>query len=172
LPLKALKQVGGLLHPLASSVKLNRNFKMYGTIEYDSEGNPKCEVCGQCFKRVLTHVRQRHDLTEREYKIQFGFDLIKGICSKESSEKTRLKTLGNYHKCITKNLTLKGAKSRFKQGEKGRTKEMVSPQTKKRLKERLKEGYMVEAMKLSGQKVGKSGLGNLKRWGNKNGKTN
>lgn len=32
------------------------------------------------------------------------------------------------------------------------------------LKERLKEPYMVDAMKKSGEMVGKSGLGNKKRW--------
>ena len=137
----------------------------YGIIEYDSEGNPKCEICGQHFKRVLTHARQKHNINEREYKLQFGFDLIKGICSKESSEKTRAKTLSNYDKCISKNLIVKGINTRKVKGDMGRTKDKVSAQTKKMLKDRLKKPYMIEAMKKSGTKVGKSGLGNLKRWG-------
>jgi len=109
-------------------------------------------------------------MNEREYKLQFGFDLKKGICSKESSEKTRLKTLFNYNKCIKINLEVKGAKSRFKKGDKGRTKDQVSEQTKIMLKERLKNPKMIEAMSESGKAVGKSGLGNLKRWGAKNDK--
>jgi hypothetical protein len=96
-----------------------------------------------------------------------GFDVKKGICGKESAERTRQKTLNNYEKCVQTNLLIKGAKSRFVFGDKGRTKELVSAQTKARLKERLKEPYMIDAMKKSGEKLGKSGLGNKKRWENK-----
>lgn len=135
---------------------------MYGIIEYNEEGLPKCEICGQYFKRVLTHVRQKHFIEEREYKQQFGFDLKKGICSKESSKLSREKVFYNYDK-MEKNLS-KGEKYRFKKGSKGRTKDKVSAQTKKRLKDRLKEPSMIKAMQESGSKVGKSGLGNKKRW--------
>ena len=138
----------------------------YGLIEYNEDGQPKCEICDKHFNRVICHVRQKHEMNQKEYKRQFGFDLKKGICSKESAEKTRLKTLNNYEKCVQLNLLIKGAKSRFVLGDKGRTKEMVSAQTKARLKERLKEPYMIDAMKKSGEKVGKSGLGNKKRWKN------
>lgn len=136
----------------------------YGKIEYNQDGKPKCEICGDYFNRVATHVRQKHEINEKEYKRSFGFDLIKGICSKESSEKTRIKTLNNYNKCIEKNLIKNGLKTRFNEGHKGRTKDMVSEQTKKRLIERLKDPKMIASMKLSGKKVGESGLGNKKRW--------
>ena len=136
----------------------------YGKIEYNNEGQPKCEICGEYFNRVIPHARQKHEINEKEYKTRFGFDLKKGICSKESAEKTRLKTLSNYEKCIQRNLVIKGSDTRFNDGDKGRTKEKESEQTKIRLKERLKEPYMIDAMKIAGQKVGKSGLGNKKRW--------
>ncbi len=136
----------------------------YGKIEYNEDGKPKCEICGEHFNRVISHVRQKHDINEKEYKKQFGFDLKKGICSKEISERTRLKTLDNYDKCIQRNLIIKGSQTRFNDGDNGRTKEKVSEQTRIRLKERLKTPYMVEAMKKSGEMVGKSGLGNKKRW--------
>jgi len=138
----------------------------YGEIEYNSRGNPKCEICGKYFKRVLSHVRQVHDINEREYKLKFGFDLTKGICSAESSEKTRIKTISNYKKCIGENLIRDGIKTRITKGSKGRTKDKVSAQTKKMLKDRLKQPYMIEAMRKAGKAVGSSGLGNLKRWGN------
>jgi hypothetical protein len=138
----------------------------YGILEYNEEGKPKCEICGKFFNRVISHVRQKHFLNEKEYKKQFGFDLKRGICSKESSEKSRIKTLDNYEKCINQNLKIKGFKNRFKLGDKGRTKDKVSEQTRIRLKERLKDSKMIESMKLSGIRLGKSGLGNLKRWKN------
>ena len=136
----------------------------YGILEYNEEGKPKCEICGKFFNRVISHVRQKHFLNEKEYKKQFGFDLKRGLCSKESSEKSRIKTLDNYEKCINQNLKIKGFKNRFKLGDKGRTKDKVSEQTRIRLKERLKDSKMIESMRLSGIKLGKSGLGNLKRW--------
>ncbi len=136
----------------------------YGIIEYDQDGKPICEICKKSFKRVIAHVRQKHDMNEREYKLKFGFDLKKGICSKDSSELSRDKLFENYDKCVTKNLLNKCSKSRFKKGDQGRTKDKVSEQTRLMLRERLKKPEMIEAMKTSGEKVGKSGLGNKKRW--------
>ena len=136
----------------------------YGKIEYNQQGQPKCEICGEYFNRVLSHVRQKHQMSEKEYKKQFGFDSKKGICSKESSEKTRIKTLNNYDKCIQRNLLVKGRGTRFEDEHTGRTKDKVSQQTRLRLKERLKEPYMVAAIKKVGKNLGESGLGNKKRW--------
>lgn len=138
----------------------------FGVIEYDQSGKPKCEICGRYFNRVLSHVRQKHSMNEREYKKAYGFDLSKGICSKESSNKTRIKTLLNYEKCISINLKKKGESYRFKMGSVGRIKSMVSAQTRNFLKKRLKERYMQDAMRKSGEKLGKSGLGNKARWVN------
>ncbi len=136
----------------------------YGIIEYDNYGNPVCEVCKKSFKRVAAHVRQVHDMSEREYKLAFGFDLTKGICSKESSELSRQLTLANYDKCIGKNLIANGGKTRFKKGDPGRTKDKVQEQTRIMLKKRLEEPYMITAMRESGKRVGLSGLGNVVRW--------
>lgn len=136
-----------------------------GVIKYDDEGLPICELCGKSFKRVLNHVRLKHNMFEKEYKKMFGLDLGKGICSKESSELSRIKTLKNYDKVIKKNLTEKGIKTRFVKNSEGRTKEKVSEQTKIRLKKRYTEDQkFIIAMKKSGSVVGKSGLGNKKRW--------
>lgn len=140
---------------------------MIGVVEYDETGNPKCEVCGKYFTRVLSHVRQKHSMNEKEYKLKFGFDLYKGICSKESSERTRQKTLSNYYKCIEVNLKNKGSKTRFTNGHEGRTKDKVSQQTLNSLKERFKNPKIVELLPELGRKVGTSGLGNEKRWGKK-----
>lgn len=107
----------------------------YGNIEYNDEGLPKCEICGKHFNRATSHVRQIHGLSSKEYKLQFGFDLIKGICSRESSERTRVKTMSNYDKVIAQNLISNGFNTRFKLGSKGRTREKVSEQTLRRLKE-------------------------------------
>ena len=135
-----------------------------GIIEYNEDGNPKCEICGKYFTRVITHVRQKHNMLEREYKKRFGLDLKKGICSKRSSQKSRDNVIKNYSTCIKSNLIEKGVGTRRKKGDKGKTKDMVSEQTRIMLKKRLTEEYMIEKMKESGRKLGKSNIGNLVRW--------
>ena len=102
----------------------------YGIIEYNGEGKPKCEICEEYFDRVAYHVRQKHDMTAMEYKIAYGFDLHKGICSKESQEKSRVKAIENYENVIKCNLINNGKSTRFKAGSKGRTKDKVSEQTR------------------------------------------
>lgn len=136
----------------------------YGVIEYDDSGKPICEICKKSFNRVLCHVRQVHQMSEKEYKLAFGFDLYKGICSKESAELSREATLANYQKCIVVNLIHRGKRSRFTKGHEGRTQDKVQEQTRLRLKDRLKQPQMIEAMRKSGEVVGKSGLGNKVRW--------
>ena len=140
----------------------------YGIIEYDDAGKPICEICGKSFSRVLPHVRQKHDMSEKEYKTEFGFDLGKGICSLESAQKSREKALENYDLVIAKNLINNGSKTRFEKGSKGRTKDKISAQTRMFLVERLKKPFMQEVLKKNGSILGKTGLGNKKRWGNEN----
>ena len=111
----------------------------YGVIEYDEDGLPMCEICQKYFHRVMSHARQKHEMTAFEYKETFGLNNIKGICSKVSSEKTREATMSNFDKVITKNLLQNGKNTRFEKGWKGRTKEKVRQQTKVRLISHIKE---------------------------------
>ena len=136
----------------------------YGIIEYNEDGQPMCEICGGYFNRVIAHARQKHHISEREYKLQFGFNLKKGICSKESSQKSRERVFENYDKCIGKNLQLLGEKSRFKTGSEGRTKDKVSEQTRLMLIDRAKNNMLPQKRKELGRTLGLSGLGNKKRW--------
>ena len=105
----------------------------YGIIEYDEKGNPICEICRKPFKRVLNHARQKHNISEKEYKKKFGFDLYKGICSQESANKSREKLMLHYDKVVSENLLQNGKTTRFKKGSKGRTRDQVSEQTRLRL---------------------------------------
>jgi len=105
---------------------------MYGQIEYNEEGLPKCEICGKYFKRVLNHVRMSHDgMTEKEYKKKFGLDLRKGMSAELSRKWNHL-----YSKTVVRSNLLKdGRNTRFQKGHPGRTIDKVSPQTMKRLKQ-------------------------------------
>ena len=136
----------------------------YGVIEYNEEGQPMCEICGKHFNRVAVHVKQKHQISEREYKLQFGFNLTKGICSKESAERSRERVFENYDKCIGKNLQLLGENTRFQVGSEGRTQEKVSEQTRLMLVHRAKNNMLPGKRKELGRTLGLSGLGNKKRW--------
>jgi hypothetical protein len=77
-----------------------------------------------------------HDgMNEKEYKKMFGFDLGKGICSKESSMLSSNWNALYRSKVVEENLLKKGVKTRFEKGSKGRTKDKISPATMKRLKQ-------------------------------------
>ena len=136
----------------------------YGVVEYDGKGKPICEICKKSFSRVLSHVRQVHHMSAKEYKLTYGFELGKGICSRQSSELSRERALANYNRCIENNLIIRGKRTRFSDGHKGRTSDMVQEETRLKMVARLNTPKMREAMRKSGEKVGKSGLGNKKRW--------
>lgn len=106
----------------------------HGIIQYTPDGLPICEICNKGFHRVLRHVWLMHGLKQREYKLKFGFDLHKGICSEESALKSRLKTLEKYDQCITKNLHQGGQATKFKHGNSARSKDKISEQTLLKLK--------------------------------------
>lgn len=139
----------------------------YGVIEYDKNGLPKCEICSRYFDRVTPHVRQVHNMTAREYKEHFGFDVIKGITSRQSREKSRDAVMRNFDIVIKPNLLERGRETRFNVGHKGRVKEQVSEQTKIMLQKHVKSTPMVEKARETCKNLGKSGLGNQTRWGKK-----
>lgn len=135
-----------------------------GVIQYDEKGRPVCELCGKAYDRLLSHVRQVHEMSAYDYKKTFGLDTRKGICSEISAERTRQHTLANKKTVIDQNLISGGIFSRFEKGSEGRTKEKMSEQTRLRLSARVKSE---EERKKSAErcyKLGKSGIGNKIRW--------
>lgn len=110
----------------------------YGEIKYNEEGNPICHICGEAHKKLMSHVWQVHGISAYDYKKEFGLDVGKGIMSEESKKKIRNKTLEHKEIVIDKNLLEHGRKSRFKKGHRGRTKEYVSEQTRRMLRQHIK----------------------------------
>jgi hypothetical protein len=114
----------------------------YGEVRYCLKGKPVCHICGISFDRLLSHVRQKHKISAREYKIKFGLDVIKGICSKESAKKSRKAVFDNYELVVKQNLIKNGKNTTFKKGSKGRTRDQVSAQTKTRLTKRFEQFHI------------------------------
>ena len=86
---------------------------IYWEISYDIHWRPICHICCKAFNKLLSHVRQKHDMDWRTYRITFWLDLSKWIMSQSSIEKARTKALENYDKVIKVNLLEKGKDTRF-----------------------------------------------------------
>ena len=108
-----------------------------GEIRYTNEGDVICHICGRAFARLLTHVRQYHEMSEKEYKREYGLILYKGIISEKSRDKSRKAVELNYDKVVGDNLINKGKSTRFKLGDEGRTKNKISMQEMNRLKQKI-----------------------------------
>ena len=110
-----------------------------GEIKLDDRDFPICHICGRAYKKLLTHVWQMHDMSEKEYKKKFELEVGNGILCQETKDKLQKAITENYDLVVKQNL-LDNAKSqehRFKDGSKGRTRDKVSLQTKNKLYDNL-----------------------------------
>jgi hypothetical protein len=73
-------------------------------------------VCGLWYKKPLSHVWQAHRLSEVVYKKTFGLER-KGIVAESTKEKLQEAVKDNYNTVVIKNLIEKGAKTRFREGD-------------------------------------------------------
>ena len=110
----------------------------YGEVTYSPDNKPICHICGKAFNKILSHARQVHKVSAREYKETYGLDVKKGIMSPKSTSLARQRVYENYDVSIENNLLDRGKKSRYKEGHKGRTKDQVSEQTRRRLVKQLR----------------------------------
>lgn len=136
---------------------------MYGEVTYDKDGKPVCELCGNSYTRLMSHVWQKHNMLARQYKKRFGLNVSKSIISEESKRKSHDAVMKNYQSCVDSNLIRGGRATRYNKGHKGRTKDMVSAQDLKRIK-KLHTYQDKNKLKETCRKLGKSNLGNKKRW--------
>lgn len=91
----------------------------------------QCLICGKYFKRVCTHARQKHDISAREYKEEFGYDVKKGITTEE--DRLHMRKLAIKNK-MPEQLKKAGEKTRFKKGQPGIGIYKRSQETLKKLK--------------------------------------
>lgn len=96
-----------------------------GEIAYDNEGKLICHICGRAFKKLASHAYNGHGITAYEYKEMFGLNNNQGLIAESTKEILRKHSKNNYDIVVRENLLKKGESSRFKKGDKGRTKDMV-----------------------------------------------
>jgi hypothetical protein len=111
------------------------NHPHYGEIIYDKRGYLVCHICNRGgFRALGTHVRQAHkDVVSdmREYKEMFGLEVKKGILTEELRKLKADKVWEN--ETVLNLFGEKSINSRFKKGGKGRTRDKVSEQTRRKL---------------------------------------
>lgn len=104
----------------------------YGEIVYDPEGKPICHICGRSYKKLISHVIQRHHISQEEYKTQFGLDKGKGIMCEESTQIARKRNKENYEKVVKGNFLEKGKETRFEKGHHRTNDRYFSEQSRKK----------------------------------------
>ena len=107
-----------------------------GEIVYDEQLRPICHICGRAYNKLMSHARLKHDLTAIEYKKLFGLNTTQGIISPITADILRRHVDRNYDAVVKENLMVCGVDTRFEKGSKGRTKEKLSLQALKGLKNR------------------------------------
>lgn len=106
---------------------------MYWQIEYDIDWLPICEICGKSFKKLLTHIVQKHNISAKEYKINQWLDINKWICCNETKLLLQKRIKENYDIVVIDNLINKWKQTRFIKWN-SLWKKYTSEQTKQRLK--------------------------------------
>lgn len=101
--------------------------------KYPDKDKLQCLICKNYYKRVCSHVRQRHGMNAREYKKEFGLDNKKGLMTEQARETMKKHTEKNRKIVIDRNLLIGGVKTRYKKGDNGIGTYERSSQSKKRL---------------------------------------
>lgn len=109
------------------------------------QGKIQCLECGKWYYKPLSHVWQKHNMLEREYKTKHGLDLKKGIIDEKQRDLLRKKVVENG---TILNLQ-KGVKTRF-------TSDTVPKYTRsKQTLERLKKNWKIHAKRTGRDKMAK-----------------
>lgn len=100
-------------------------------------GKIQCVLCKGFYKKICSHVVQKHDITSKEYKQLLGKDTKKGLICNTSRAIAQARNKENYKIVVKENLIKKGTPSRFKKGQTGIGKYKRSKQTIERLKKHI-----------------------------------
>jgi len=82
-----------------------------------SSGKPliQCLICKEWFRQVGSHIVQRHNMTAREYRKKYGFNIKKGQLPPDYKEKKAKQAI----ECQGYKNLIKGKKYWFKKNQKG-----------------------------------------------------
>ena len=104
-----------------------------GEVKYSPEGLVICHICGKAYKKLLSHVWQKHGIDEKEYKRTFGLNTSQGLICESTRKKLQDAVKKHYDTVVTNNIVKNGEKTRFYKGSEGRVKSKISVQELNRL---------------------------------------
>lgn len=58
-----------------------------GEQKFDYKGRPICKICGKAYDNLGNHIYPSHNITTREYRIQFDLPISMSLSSKERFKK-------------------------------------------------------------------------------------
>ena len=96
---------GGVVNPIPDK----------GIIAYDYRGYPICHICGKAYKRLGSHVKEKHKMSIAEYKAKF--ELCANARTTEKNYSKHMHDLA-YKYDMPKQLQTTGVKTRIKPGDK------------------------------------------------------
>lgn len=84
-----------------------------GTVEYASNGDPICHICGEAHRKLGNHIQNRHDISQNEYRDKFKLYHNTRLSNKEYIE--QMSNINNKHRDIVvkENLIKHGQNTRF-----------------------------------------------------------
>lgn len=106
----------------------------FGKIDYDHNGKVICDLCGRSFHKMSRHLKSIHKTTAQKYRRTFGLDRCAALMSKQSQINAKERVKRDWD-VVVGALDRSRDETMFKEGNKGRTKDRVREQTRKRMKE-------------------------------------
>lgn len=89
----------------------------YGLIQYASNGDPICHICGEAHSKLGSHILNFHFMYIKDYKDMFGLLHSEKLTNKSYQNKMRQYTKKYYRRVVKKNLLKHGRATRFQIGQ-------------------------------------------------------
>jgi uncharacterized C2H2 Zn-finger protein len=100
----------------------------YQEIIRDDKSLFQCPWCGEWFRGLAYHTRQKHGVTAKQLRQKFGLKADYQLITPDLKERHRIIALENSESHIKRNLIEKGTKTRYPKGCKGHTRDTWSAQ--------------------------------------------
>jgi len=105
----------------------------YKPVQKDDNWLIICELCGEPFNKLGSHIYWWHKMLTSQYRQMFGLNANTRLMSDESIEIARYNNEINKDIVIKENLIKKWINTRYKKGHEWRTLEKIAPQEYQRL---------------------------------------
>jgi len=84
-----------------------------GAVYYAPNGDPICHICGQAHRKLGSHIRHRHGMSQSEYRDKFDLYRNTKLSNKDYQDVMHKYVDTYYDKVVKDNLISKGTKTRI-----------------------------------------------------------